>query len=128
MLLKLFAEGEHRVPLAPAVFAEMQMLLKLMLQIIRQLAVLGEDYVLLCTLTVHDAYSNQPLQRTSQSIIPQRIFLTALPASGASSSLLRQRTSTSLARSLRVARKRVFLAVSSVVESISPIVLSFSPW
>src|SRR5215469_14001537 len=87
MLLKLFAEGEHRVPLAPAVFAEMQMLLKLMLQIIRQLAVLREDYVLLCTLTVHDAYSNQPLQRTSQSITPQRIFLTALPASGVSSSL-----------------------------------------
>jgi hypothetical protein len=35
--------------------------------------------------------------------------------------------SASFARNFLVARNKVFLAVSSVVESISPIVLNFSP-
>ena len=61
MLRELLAEREHRVPLAPAVFAMAQVLLELMLQLIGQLAILRENYVLLCTLTVHDAYSNRPL-------------------------------------------------------------------
>src|ERR1700733_14717835 len=38
------------------------------------------------------------------------------------------RSSARLARSFRVARNNVFLAVSSVVLNISPIVRSFSPW
>jgi len=37
------------------------------------------------------------------------------------------RTSAKLARNFLVARNSVFFAVSSVVESISPIVLSFKP-
>src|SRR5215472_6024904 len=125
MLRQLFVEREHRVPLPPAFFTQAQVLLELVLQLIRQLAVLGENYVLLCTLTVHDAYSNQPLQRVSVLLRCRSYDCLRLQRVPVIDS---QRSFTSLARSLRVARKSVFFAVSSVVESISPIVLSFSPW
>src|SRR6185437_13217604 len=65
MLRKLFAERKHCIPFAAAFLTQAQVLLELMLQVVRQLAILRENYVLLCTLTVHDAYSNQPLQRAS---------------------------------------------------------------
>jgi hypothetical protein len=54
--------------------------------------------------------------------MPVVVFLLPVPYS------LVYLNSPRLALNLRVARKRVFLAVSSVVLNISPIVRSFSPW
>jgi len=55
-----------------------RMIDELELQLIRQLAILRENYILLCTLTVHDAYSDRPLLTQIHLCCPLANRLTVL--------------------------------------------------
>src|SRR6185312_5315343 len=137
-----------------APFALFQMALKRCRLFIRQLAIRNQHDVLLRLFTLHCLYLNQPQKcflaafscfAGSLRVCP---LGTALRLSGASSNVddlfqletawaplpycktyvLTSLNSARLARSLRVARKSVFFAVSSVVLNISPMVRNFKPW
>jgi len=100
------------------------MLLQRKLELVGQFAVLCQDDVLLCVFTLHIAYLyGLEVLRLS---MPVRVYSFACPLMAQKNFYL-YRASASLARNFLVARNSVFLAVSSVVESISPIVLNFKP-
>src|SRR6185437_1765083 len=122
---------------------------------VRQLAIRNQYDVLLCLFTLHCLYLNQPqkmLPATScflssglcvsarwvlpyASAAPRRTFGKSpqfkLPGPHrpfCKSYVLVSLSSAKFARSLRVARKSVFFADSSVVLNISPMVRSLRPW
>src|ERR1700761_9317699 len=118
-------EHSDRLQLPAATLTFAQMLFQPSGKFIWQLAIVQQNDTVSCVLTLHCP--------TSTSLKFCTFLLGSTCALIQSFPLLLHgrkpyRSSARLARSFRVARNNVFLAVSSVVLNISPIVRSFSPW
>src|ERR1700733_711009 len=115
-------EPLERLHLTPAIFTSQQVLLQNSGQLIWKLAVIQQHNTISCVLTLHC-----PTSTSLKFLLTPGVSSSPLFPFFTNQGVLHLLSSDRFARNFRVARNNVFLAVSSVVLNISPIVLSFRP-